>query len=68
MFVVNDKKNLHQSGKKGGKAMKFLIKRRKEICQILIEKPQNDIFLRQIVTMDEKWTYFRNPDKSGQWV
>jgi len=34
----------------------------------LIEKPPDYRFLRQIVTTDKKWIYFRNPDKSGQWV
>ena len=33
------------------------IKRRKQICEIFIEKPQNDRFLRQIVITKEKWIY-----------
>jgi len=61
-----------KSGKYRVKATKFLIfwqiTRRKEICQILIENPQNERFFRQIVTTDEKWIYFRNSDKSDQWV
>ena len=31
-----------------------MMKRRKSICQILIEKPQDDRFLRQIMTMGER--------------
>ena len=44
------------------------MKRRKDIYLKLIEKPHDYGFLRQIVTTDEKWIYFRNPDKSSQWV
>ena len=44
------------------------MKRRKDMCQILIEKPTDDRFSKEIVTTDEKWFYFRNPNKSVQWV
>ena len=44
------------------------MKRRKDICLKLIEKSHNYEYLRQIVTIDEKWIYFRNHDKFGQWV
>ena len=36
------------------------MKRRKDICLKLIEKPHDNRFLRQIVTTDEKLIYFRN--------
>ena len=44
------------------------MKRRQDTCLNLIEKPYDYEFLRQIVTTAEKWIYFRNPEKSGQWV
>ena len=43
-------------------------KRRNDTCLKLIVKPHDYGFLTQIVTTDEKWIYFRNSDKSGQWV
>jgi [histone H3]-lysine36 N-dimethyltransferase SETMAR len=68
-------RHLHEIGKvkrKSNEIPHFLtydqMKRRKDICQKLIEKPHDDRYLRQIVTTDEKWIYFRNPDKSCQWV
>ena len=61
--------------KERGKETKFhmfwhkKIKQQKQICDIpyvkYVKKPPNDRFLRQIVTTDERWIYFRNPDKTG---
>lgn len=43
-------------------------KRRIETCTKLLENPRDYRFLRQIVTSDEKWIYFSNPDKKNQWL
>ena len=43
-------------------------KRRMETCRKLLENPRDDRFIRQIVTSDEKWIYFSNPDKQNQWL
>ena len=37
-------------------------------CRKLLENPRDDRFIRQIVTCDEKWVYFSNPDKRNQWL
>ena len=34
----------------------------------LIGNTMDDIFFRRIVTCDEKWVYYRNPDTSKQWL
>ena len=44
------------------------MKQRKDICLKLIDKPHDYDFIRQTVTTDEKWIYFRNHDKFGQWI
>lgn len=46
----------------------ILAKRRMETCRKLLENPRDDRFIRQIVTSDEKWIYFSNPDKQNQWL
>ena len=30
--------------------------------------PRDDLFIGRIVTCDEKWVYFNNPDKQNQWL
>lgn len=42
--------------------------KRVETCRKLLENPRDDRFIRQIVTCDEKWVYFSNPDKQNQWL
>lgn len=42
--------------------------RRVEICRQLLENPTDYRFFRRIVTSDEKWVYFRNPDTRNQWL
>jgi histone-lysine N-methyltransferase SETMAR len=42
--------------------------RRIETCRKLLENPRDDRFIRRIVTSDEKWIYFNNPDKRNQWL
>jgi len=42
--------------------------RRVETYRTLLENPRDDRFIRQIVTSDEKWFYFSNPDKRNQWL
>ena len=39
-----------------------------DICRQLIGNPTDDRFIRRIVTCDEKWIYYRNPDASNQWL
>ena len=43
-------------------------KKRVETCKKLLENPRDDRFIRRIVTCDEKWVYFGNPDKQNQWL
>ena len=42
--------------------------RRVYICRQLIGIPMHDKLIRRIVTCDEKWVYYRNPDASKQWL
>ena len=37
---------------------------RVDICCQLISNPMDDRFIRRIVTCDEKWVYYCNPDTS----
>lgn len=44
-------------------------KRRLDTCRKLLENPHDARFIRQIVTSDEKWVYFSNPDKKiNGWI
>lgn len=42
--------------------------RRIDVCRRLLENPIDDRFFKRIVTCDEKWVYFRNPDMEKQWL
>lgn len=42
--------------------------RRLETCKKLLEYPHDNRFIHRIVTSDEKWIYFTNPDKQNQWL
>lgn len=42
--------------------------KRVEICKNLLNYPTDLRFYKKIVTCDEKWVYWRNPDTSGQWL
>jgi histone-lysine N-methyltransferase SETMAR len=42
--------------------------RRVDTCRILLQNPHDERFFRRIVTCDEKWIYFDNPDKQNQWL
>jgi len=42
--------------------------RRIETCKKPLENPLDDRFIHQIVTSDEKWIYFSNPNKRNQWL
>ena len=75
MFSVNDKKAFSENQKNWKKSngiFHFLtgdqMKRRIDLCRILIEKTQGDRFFRLIVRTHKEWIYFRNPGKSGQWI
>ena len=41
---------------------------RVDICKDLLENSFNSRFIKRIVTGDEKWIYFTNPDTSNQWL
>ena len=45
-----------------------LTRRRIDICEKLLRYPKDERFLRQIVTCDKKWLYYRYPDTSNQWI
>ena len=38
-----------------------------EICNQLLANPNDMRFFKRIVTSDEKWIYFRNPNQDNQW-
>ena len=42
--------------------------RRVEACIQLRTNPKDERFLKRIVTGDEKWVYYRNPDMRKQWL
>lgn len=42
--------------------------RRVEACIQLRTNPNDERFLKRIVTGDEKWVYYRNPDMRKQWL
>ena len=42
--------------------------RRKTICQELLTNPMDERFLKRIITCDEKWVYYKNPDLRKQWI
>ena len=42
--------------------------RRVDISRQLIGNPMDDRFIRRIVTCDEKWIYYRNPDAWKLWL
>lgn len=43
-------------------------KRRVDTCRKLLQNPKDDRWFKQLVTGDEKWVYFSNPDKGNQWL
>lgn len=42
--------------------------RRLSICRQLLNNPNDERFIRRIVTCDEKWIYFYNPNRRYQWL
>ena len=44
------------------------MERRKNTCEILLERYKRKSFLHRIVTGDEKWIYFENPKRKKSWV
>lgn len=42
--------------------------RRLLICKQLLENPNDDRFWKTIVTSDEKWIFYKNPDLTKQWL
>ena len=36
-----------------------------DICRQLLEHSDDDTFRRQIITADEEWVFFINPDETG---
>lgn len=43
-------------------------KRRVQLCTELLTNPQDQRFWQRIITGDEKWIYFKNPNKENQWL
>ena len=41
---------------------------RLDLCKELLAHPHDMRFFRRIVTGDEKWIFFRNPNKENQWL
>ena len=44
------------------------IQKRNDMCRNLLANPLDDRFFKQIVTCDEKWVLFNNPDNKKQWL
>ena len=44
------------------------MERRKNTCEILLERYRRKSFLHRIVTGDEKWIFFENPKRKKSWV
>ena len=42
--------------------------RRLMVCKQLLESPFDERFIKRIVTCDEKWIFFNNPDRGRQWL
>lgn len=42
--------------------------RRVEVCKQLLDAGLGERTIRRIVTCDEKWIFFRNPDAKNQWL
>ena len=42
--------------------------RRVDTCRQLLENPMDERWIKRVVTCDEKWVYFSNPDKENQWL
>jgi hypothetical protein len=39
-----------------------------EFCHKLLQLPKDHLFIKIIVTCDEKWIYLNNPDLQKQWL
>ena len=68
-------RGLHRLGKvcKRARQVPYILtpiqeQRRVNICKELLENPQDERFFRRIVTCDEKWILFFNPNKRNQWL
>jgi len=44
------------------------LERRKNTCEILLERYRRKSFLHRIVTGDETWIFFENPKRKKSWV
>jgi len=44
------------------------MERRKNTCEILLERYRRKSFLHRIVTGGEKWIFFENPKRKKSWV
>ena len=44
------------------------MERRKNTCEILLERYRRKSFLHRIVTGDEKWIFFENPKCKKSWT
>lgn len=42
--------------------------KRVEICRKLLQNLLDERYIKRIITCDEKWIFFNNPDKSNQWL
>lgn len=68
-------RHLHELGKVNRRCREIpheltpeMARKRVEICQKLLQNPSDQRFFKRIVTCDEKWVYFRNPDNRNQWI
>lgn len=67
--------HLHQLGKVNRRCREIpheltpeMAKTRISICKQLLDNPHDFRFLKQIVTGDEKWIYYRYADNRNQWI
>jgi hypothetical protein len=44
------------------------VQRRVEFCRKLLQLPEENRFIKRMVTCDEEWIYLNNPDLQKQWL
>jgi hypothetical protein len=67
--------HLHRIGKANRRARKVpreltaeQKQRRIDLCRQLRQNALDARFYRRIITCDEKWIFFQNPDHANQWI
>jgi len=67
-FDVADKQKRPKSTKLWNCKHCWMMERRKNTCEILLERYKRKSFLHRTVTGDEKWIFFENPKRKKSWI